>query len=151
MSAFYKDEPRSWTGDDQQSVMNPFLAITFQHGPAASVGVNGTCLETLIEICLERLGYFQTKDGGKFACPENERAIRRLKDALEALNDRTERRIKEGTEGTDLPGPIGAKEFLEKLGGILGDTPPTSNLAKILDYAAALPKPDLEQKQEIPF
>lgn len=68
--------------------------IRFQTGPVVEKGVNGVFNEDLILIVLYRLKFFQT---GKFACKENEEAIKHLEEALVALrkrtNDRTERKV----------------------------------------------------------
>ncbi len=73
------------------------LDIQFQDGPIAENGVNGISNESLLAIVQDRLEGFQS---GKFACVENEDALRAVKLALRVLNDRTAKRIALGIEGT---------------------------------------------------
>lgn len=68
-------------------------AIQFHNGPIAEVGVTGISNEALLVIVEDRLKGFQS---GPFACPENEEALVRVRDALFWLNRRTKKRIKRG-------------------------------------------------------
>ena len=58
---------------------------------------NGAFVETILDVVLKRIEYYQDS---KFKCRENALAITKIEEALHWLNARTERRIKEGTEGT---------------------------------------------------
>ncbi len=71
--------------------------VVFQNGPIREVGVNGVHNEDLIAIVIDRIEGFQS---GDYECSENQTALQHLRDALEALNDRTESREKRGVEGT---------------------------------------------------
>ncbi len=75
------------------------LAIMFQeggiHGPD---DVNGLTDEALLAIVIDRLECFQA---GPYPCPQNDLAIRWIKDALKALKNRTEERIRRGVEGKE--------------------------------------------------
>ena len=61
-------------------------------------GVNGTSIENVLELLLRRLEGFQR---GPFVCDENGRAIGYLKLAMEALEERTQKREAAGVEGTN--------------------------------------------------
>jgi hypothetical protein len=79
--------------------------IAWQDGPILRVKgtiprSNGLFVETLIDACIDRLGFYQTAADGKFACEENARAIHHLREALEALDARTAKRVALGIEGT---------------------------------------------------
>ena len=71
--------------------------VDFQEGPIKEVGVNGVHNEDLIAMVLTRLYSFQES---KFACTENEIAIKKLEQALMWLRRRTEGRIIRNVEGT---------------------------------------------------
>lgn len=71
--------------------------IHFQEGPMKESQLNGLFMEDLLVMCLARLESFQNSD---FACEENDRAIKGIVDALQAMKDRTSRRTSEGTLGT---------------------------------------------------
>jgi hypothetical protein len=75
-----------------------YAEINFQKGPVKEAGVNGIHNEDLIAIVIDRLEYFQR---GPFACRENEMALTRLRNALSALNSRTQERRGRGVEGTN--------------------------------------------------
>jgi len=74
--------------------------IFFQQGPVKEHGINGIHNEDLICIVIDRLEGFQS---GKYACGENQLAIRKLEAALRWLNQRTNRRKESNIEGTSLP------------------------------------------------
>ena len=59
---------------------------------------DGTTLEEVIEMLLDRLSYLQRKVG----CRENAIAITKLEEALMWLNKRTTDRLKRGVEGTPI-------------------------------------------------
>lgn len=75
--------------------------IGWQAGPlgsgAARQEPNGAFVESIIEVCIDRIEFY---DAMGFGCVENDEALSHLKDALSALNRRTARRIVDGTEGT---------------------------------------------------
>jgi hypothetical protein len=77
-----------------------FVLIKLQCGPVAEVGVNGTTIENVIRLLINRLAGFQR---GHFACSENERAIIMLDEALLWLNIRTQNRKTQGVEGKNQP------------------------------------------------
>lgn len=80
------------------------LQILWQNGPLGRdgdrVAPNGAFVETVISAARKRIEWYQEVCGGRFRCDENARAIIFLEDALEALNSRTQRRERAGTEGT---------------------------------------------------
>lgn len=61
---------------------------------------NGAFVETVIAAVKQRIEWYQTVSGGKFACAENADAIDCLARALKRLDDRTQRRTTAGVEGT---------------------------------------------------
>jgi len=71
--------------------------IYFQNGPIKESGVNGLTQEVLLAIVEHRLKGFQM---GKYACAENAAALDHVRNAMEALKSRTEKRIQRGVEGT---------------------------------------------------
>lgn len=71
--------------------------ILFQNGVVPEVGVNGVTNEIIVDILIHRLEGFQS---GKFACPENERALEGLRAAKQAFLDRTQGRQQRQVEGT---------------------------------------------------
>lgn len=74
------------------------LPVIFQHGVVVDGKMNGVTMESLLAICEDRLQGFQS---GQFACVENERALVGVQKAIAALQERTKRRIAQGTEGTE--------------------------------------------------
>jgi len=77
------------------------IEISWQHGPLGRGADrfekhNGAFVETVIDICIKRLEFFQ---GSKFACDENHEAIYYLQQALLILNERTAKREARGVEG----------------------------------------------------
>jgi hypothetical protein len=72
--------------------------LRFQCGPIKEHGKNGTTIEEVIQKLIERLEGFQN---GPFKCEENDKALAHLDGAKESLEDRTRRRIADGTEGTN--------------------------------------------------
>ena len=71
--------------------------IRFQDGPIKVCGVNGITQEVLLTILIDRLEGFQSS---KWACAENELALKHCEAALEALESRTRARETRGVEGT---------------------------------------------------
>jgi hypothetical protein len=72
--------------------------LNFQDGPVADVGVNGNVTnEVLLAIVEDRLLAFQA---GKYACDENDKALRGVQSALGWLQLRTHDRMSRGVEGT---------------------------------------------------
>ena len=76
------------------------FAIRWQDGPIdreAGEGLNGACVEDVLEVCARRLEAYQE---GPLDCVENMKAIRLIRSAIdELLLRRTKRRI-DGVEGT---------------------------------------------------
>lgn len=83
------------------------LSINWQNGPlgrdAARKEPNGAFVEGVIEAARQRIAFFQTASGGKFACRENSLAITKLEEALHWLNARTQAREARKVEGTHAP------------------------------------------------
>ncbi len=73
------------------------VAIPFQNGPIAEVGVNGVTHESLLIILIDRLEGFQL---GPYACHENAVALAHLKVAQKALLNLVCVRLLRGVEGT---------------------------------------------------
>jgi len=73
-----------------------YVLLKFQCGPVAEVGKNGTTIENVIALLINRLEGFQR---GPFVCPENARAIIMLQEASLWLNIRTTKRQQQGVEG----------------------------------------------------
>lgn len=78
-------------------VEHPYVRVVFQNGLPRDVGVNGCRVDDVINVALERLTQYQQ---GPLACPENEEAIRLLKDARHALELRILRRKEQGVINT---------------------------------------------------
>ena len=76
-----------------------FLVIPFQDGPISERGVNGVQVEHLLEAAQERLEFLNTASYGRYRCEENELAIQGINIAMDALDLRTKRRVKQGDEG----------------------------------------------------
>jgi hypothetical protein len=75
-----------------------YINIKFQCGPIQEVGVNGTSIENVVELLVQRLEGFQN---GPFSCRENALAITHLQDAQNWLERRTRNRVSAGVEGTN--------------------------------------------------
>lgn len=87
------------------------FTIAWQNGPlgrgADRKEPNGALVEDVIGAAQERLKFYQES---RFACAENESAIKYLQHALDVLANRTARREAEGVEGTyDDPGQAADK------------------------------------------
>lgn len=80
------------------------ITISWQRGPLdAQHPQNGAFVEGLIEAVKQRLAFFQEASGGRFACEENESAIKYLELALMALDRRTATRIERNVHGSHTP------------------------------------------------
>ncbi len=85
------------------SVEGNGISIRWQKGPLGKVGsperlpANGAFVEGVISAAQQRIQWYQ--DNG-YACNENAHAIEHLRDANLVLNARTQRREKQGVEGT---------------------------------------------------
>ena len=77
-----------------------YINVKFQCGPIKEVGVNGTTIEDVIDILVNRLEGFQN---GPFRCRHNALAITALEDAQNWLYRRTRKRVEAGVEGTNQP------------------------------------------------
>ncbi len=80
------------------SPQGPFGEIKWQLGPVGEVGINGTTIEDVIEVCIKRLDGF---NAGEFRCRENSLAITALEEARNWLLQRTRARQEQGVEGVN--------------------------------------------------
>jgi hypothetical protein len=78
----------------------PYIQIQFQEGPLQEAGVNGTTIEAVIEVLLERL---RALNHPPLNCRENSLAITALEDAQNWLYRRTRNRIEQEVEGSRQP------------------------------------------------
>ena len=78
----------------------PYGEIKWQLGPVQEVGVNGTTIEDVLEVCIARMQGFQR---GPFACRENALAITAMEEARNWLLQRTRARQEQGVEGVNAP------------------------------------------------
>ena len=85
------------------------MSVFWQNGPLADPATgerkdpNGAFVETLVRIALDRMNFYQTASGQKFACRENALAITKLEEALHWMGHRTAAREARGVEGTHQP------------------------------------------------
>lgn len=83
------------------------IQVDWQHGPLGRgedrVEPTGAFVETVIEIALGRLRFYQTASDGKFACRENALAVTHLEEGLHWLNHRTAAREAREVEGLNIP------------------------------------------------
>lgn len=77
--------------------VSPYIQIKWQQGVLSSKIENGCRPEDVIEEVINRLLVFQA---GPLACTENEIALAHLRSAVNALNDRTQRRNAQGVAHT---------------------------------------------------
>lgn len=70
-------------------IESEFIRIVFQHGNPAEVGINGSRVEDVIDVLVQKLLDFQGRD---LACEENASALYHLDMAREALLLRRRRR-----------------------------------------------------------
>lgn len=85
-----------WTRAPDGSNAKGVWDINFQNGAIVEHGVNGVTQEALLAIVADRLDSFQN---GPFACRENEVALEKVQEAIEALHSRTKARMARGVEG----------------------------------------------------
>jgi hypothetical protein len=78
------------------------LELHFQDGPIGEHGFNGTTNETVIRVLRDRIDSLNQMNSGMYACKENAVAIEALGIALWALEERTEKRLLRGVEGTSV-------------------------------------------------
>src|SRR5690242_19625465 len=80
------------------------IVIDWQNGPlgrgADRKAPNGAFVEGVIAAAVDRINYYQTANGGKFACRQNALAITKLEEALLWLQKRTMDREARQVEGT---------------------------------------------------
>lgn len=76
-----------------------FAGIVFQKGPILENDINGCTNEDLLAIVVDRLECFQR---GEFSCPENESALKKVKEAIFWLEGRTKERQQRGVEGKSV-------------------------------------------------
>lgn len=69
--------------------------VTFYEMNEDGTTVEGTTLEEMLRVSIERLQHLNSK----FPCRENALAITKMEEALHWLNHRTADRIKRGVEG----------------------------------------------------
>lgn len=83
------------------------FSINWQNGPlgrgSERIEPNGAFVESVIDAARQRIAFYQTASGGRFACRENACAITKLEEALHWLNARTQAREKRAVEGTHTP------------------------------------------------
>ena len=72
------------------------ISFTLQKGPRKEVGTNGCDVDTLIEAAKMILYGFQSE----ISCKENEKAIKKLDEALALLEKRKKDRERRGVAGT---------------------------------------------------
>ena len=81
------------------------LTISWQNGPLgrgnARREANGAFVEDVIQAVRQRLEFYQTASGGKYACRENQQAIDFLTRAEDVLDARTREREARQVEGLD--------------------------------------------------
>ncbi len=80
------------------SPQGPFGEIKWQLGPISEVGINGTTVEDVLEVCIARIAGFNE---GPFRCRENSLAITAMEEARNWLLQRTRARQEQGVEGTN--------------------------------------------------
>ena len=74
-----------------------FIAVVFQKGFPAEVGINGCRVEDVIDLAIRRIEQYQA---GSMACEENEVALRNLRNSTQALRERIRRRQEQGVLNT---------------------------------------------------
>ena len=90
----------AYVNGEQVHPVAVFGTIKFQCGPIGEVGINGACIEDVIDVLTARLGGFQN---GPFKCRENALAITKLEEARMWLSERTRLRVEQGVEGKNAP------------------------------------------------
>jgi len=85
---------------DGSTVGGVYGFVQFQEGPVLEAGVNGTSMEVLAQVIIDRLEGYQR---GPFPCDENAHALQHFRSALAWLDVRTGRRRAQGVEGVNQP------------------------------------------------
>ena len=84
-------------GQGEEQAFYVMNDISFQNGAVKENGVNGITSEALLAILIHRTEALNER----FQCIENEAAIKHLKLALEAFEERTKGRVARGVEGLE--------------------------------------------------
>lgn len=83
------------------------FTISWQNGPLGRGETrrppNGAFVEDIIQVVRQRIQFYQSASGGRFACPENEEAIALLVFAEAVLDKRTKDREARAVEGLHKP------------------------------------------------
>lgn len=74
-----------------------FIRVVFQSGFPREVGINGCRVEDVIKLAAARLNQYQN---GPLACEENDQALICLTQAVNALEERLQRRREQGVFNT---------------------------------------------------
>lgn len=77
-----------------------YIRIKFQSGLPPEVGINGTRVEDVIDILIQKLEAYQL---GTVPCKENEEALTSLRTARDAMARRRQRRMVQGVFNTMAP------------------------------------------------
>ena len=88
------------TYNSLEEAAGPYGSVTFQHGVISENGINGTTIEDVVQVCIDRLKNFQA---GEFACRENALAITAFEEGINWLIQRTRTRERQGVEGINVP------------------------------------------------
>ena len=89
---------RDFSSPEDKEGTQKFQKITFYEMNEDGTFKNGTTLEDLLLVAIERL-----KDlNSRFGCEENEDAIIKMQEARECLNKRTRDRKERGVEGKHI-------------------------------------------------
>lgn len=86
--------------------VTPAMFVRFQNGPISETGVNGVQVEDVLNVALQRTEFLNRY----FPCVENNRTIKAIEEAVQAQQDRTNRRTAAGSEGTNLPDDMGVPD-----------------------------------------
>ena len=89
---------RDYSSPEDKEGTQMFQKLTFYKMNEDGTFKNGTTLEELLRVGIKRL----TDLNNRFDCEENKIAITKMKEALEALNKRTNDRKERGVEGKHL-------------------------------------------------
>jgi hypothetical protein len=75
--------------------------IEWQPGPLGDPPAEptGAFVEDVLEAVKQRIEFYQTNNGGAFACRENAIAITKLEESLQWLKHRTMNRVARGVQG----------------------------------------------------
>ena len=98
-----KEEIKQEVVDGSSSIVKDdrgFVSLKFQLGPLKENGINGTTIEYVIKLLINRLRGFQR---GQYRCRENACAITKLEEARMWLDYRTKKRFNQGVEGYNKP------------------------------------------------